>query len=129
MYGGTPHRYHLSNMLGTPRIGGAMKLIVMTLALALGACTTGEQMGKLREGMSPAEVSGVLGSPNGQTRSGDYLQYQYTNRLVSGWGWDRADFYALFEDDKLTAWGSGDVRQNQPNIHTIVPLQPFAPVQ
>jgi hypothetical protein len=54
------------------------------------------------------------------------IPYEYANALISGWSWDRADFYAVFEDDKLTQWGTGEVRQNQPNVGTLTVI-PFPP--
>ncbi|MGH9173484.1 MAG: hypothetical protein ACRD1H_03955, partial [Vicinamibacterales bacterium] len=59
-------------------------------------------------------------------RAGDLVGYQYTNRLISGWSWDRADYYAIFDKERLVRWGSGHVRQGTgPKIGTLVviPLQ------
>ena len=91
-----------------------MRYRMTTLALAiLAGCTTGENATSLREGMSPTQVEAIMGKPDGFQRSGDRVGYQYTNRLISGWGWDRADYYAIFQDDRLSQWGPGEVRQGQ----------------
>jgi hypothetical protein len=76
--------------------------------------------------MSPAEVEAVLGRPDGFERAGDFVGYQYADRLISGWSWDRADYYAIFENERLVRWGSGHVRQGTgPEFGTLVviPLQ------
>jgi hypothetical protein len=76
--------------------------------------------------MTRTEVEAIMGRPDGFQRSGDIVGYQYTDRLISGWSWNRADYYALFRDDRLTQWGPGEVRQGQgPNVGTlvVVPLQ------
>lgn len=75
--------------------------------------------------MTRAEVESVLGRPDGFQRSGSMVGYQYTNRLISGWSWDRADYYAVFDNDRLMQWGPGYVRQGQAPGSTlvVVPLQ------
>lgn len=89
------------------------RIIVAALAsTVMIGCTTGERIASLREGMTPAQVKDVMGAPTGQQRAGHMLRYDYTNALISGWAWDRADFYAVVENDKLTQWGTGEVRQN-----------------
>ena len=48
------------------------------------------------------------GKPEGQDgfrRGADMGGQRYTNRLVSGFRWDRADFYAVFQGDRLTSKG------------------------
>ncbi|MEK0084172.1 hypothetical protein [Benzoatithermus flavus] len=59
----------------------------------------------LREGMISARVEVLMGRPDSFQRSGDVVGYEYTNRLMSGWGWDRADHYAIFQEDRLVRWG------------------------
>ena len=44
---------------------------VVALALLATACATGERITKLREGMSPSEVTGILGDPTGVRRDGE----------------------------------------------------------
>jgi hypothetical protein len=93
----------------------------LLLVTILSACTAGESMSSLREGMSRAEVEAVLGRPDGFQRSDDQVGYQYANRLMSGWGWDRADYYALFDGGRLVQWGPGEIRTGSgPNVGTLV---------
>jgi hypothetical protein len=107
----------------------ARAIIIGALAgMAVLGCTTGERISGLQEGMTPAQVTDIMGAPTGQQRAGYVLRYEYTNALISGWSWDRADFYAVFENDKLTQWGTGEVRQNQPNVGTLT-VVPFPPGQ
>jgi len=40
--------------------------------------------------------------------------------LISGWSWDRADYFAILKGDKVTEYGSGEVREkNVGGIRTI----------
>ena len=92
----------------------------------LAACATGEKATQLREGMTQAEVEAILGRPDGYQHVGDYVGYQYTNRLISGWSWDKADYFAIFNKGRLTQWGPGQVRPgNGPNVGTliVIPIQ------
>jgi hypothetical protein len=92
------------------------KILMATAALMIlvtAACTLNDVMPSLQEGMSPTEVKAIMGSPTGQERVGNSLGMTWTNRMISGWGMDRTDAYAIFEDDKLISWGTGDVRQAQ----------------
>jgi hypothetical protein len=91
------------------------------MVVLLAGCATGEKVTSLHEGMTPDEVIAVLGRPTGFQRAGDMSGFQYTNRLISGWNWDRADYYALFKNDRLVQWGSGDVRvETSHNFSTLV---------
>lgn len=83
----------------------------LPMLLSLGACTTGEQISGLQEGMTRQQVESKLGRPDGFQRDGQLVRYQYTDRMISGWGWDRADYYAVFNDDRLVQWGTGNVRE------------------
>ncbi len=74
--------------------------------------------------MSKDEVVQVLGKPDGFKQSGDYIIYKYTNRLISGWSWDRADYSFIFKDDRLVEYGAGDVREkNVGGIHSVFVYQ------
>ena len=100
-----------------------MKGLVIAALLLIAACTTGEKVADLREGMTPDQVREVIGDPDGFQRVGDFVGFQYVNRLISGWSYDRADYYAIFENDRLTQWGAGQVRQGTgPNVSTLVVL-------
>lgn len=104
-----------------------MKPIILgLLALAFTGCTTGDRASEIELGMTPEQVIGVLGRPDGQSMQGSQLGYQYTNRLISGWSWDRADYVAIFTDGHLMSWGPGQVRPGSgPSFGTlvVVPLQ------
>lgn len=100
--------------------------VSITLLAAVGACTTGGSVAGLREGMTPGEVQAIMGRPDGMTRAGNRVGWQYANRLMSGWSWDQADYYAVFEDTRLAEWGAGQVRQNpgpQGAVLVVVPVR------
>ena len=93
-------------------------LLIITLFLA--SCVTGEKVPRLSEGMSKAEVMALLGRPDGFRRSGEYEALQYTNRLISGWSWDRTDYTVILKDEKLVEYGAGQVRQRDPNSNVLI---------
>jgi hypothetical protein len=89
-------------------------LVALIACLALAACATGERAAQLREGMSQAQVTDILGQPDRFERRGGRVAVAYVNRLISGWGHDRADYVMLFEDDRLASWGPLNVRHVAP---------------
>ena len=97
--------------------------ILGLMALILAACTTGDKVSNLETGMTPQQVVAILGRPDGQSRQGNQLGYQYTNRFISGWSPDKADYSLIFTDDRLTSWGTGQVRQGgNVGVLTVVPF-------
>jgi len=91
-----------------------MKKTLMLTCLALAGCATGEKVTSLQPGMTKAQVIRTMGQPSGYSAAGNTETLQYTNKLISGWSWDKADYYAVLVNGRLTSWGSGQVRQNQP---------------
>jgi hypothetical protein len=91
-------------------------------AACLFFCTTGEQIGDLRAGMTKDQVIAVLGRPDGFAQSGSTEALTYSNRLMSGFSWDRADYHVILSSSLVTAYGPGTVRQNSApgNIRTLV---------
>ena len=87
-----------------------------------GCATMGTKMTKLNEGMTKQQVINTLGNPDGFQRAGEYEALRYSNRLMSGWSWDRADYFAVLRNERLVEWGPGEIRQNQPNVLVLVPL-------
>ena len=79
-------------------------------------------MATIREGLSKAEVIDILGSPDGFQRTGEYEALRYTNRLLSGWSWDRADYTVILKGNRVLEYGPGPVRQRDPNTLIFVPL-------
>lgn len=87
------------------------RLVSFILILVLSGCVAGEKATRISPGMTKQEVFRVMGKPDGyQEREGHEI-YKYTNRLISGWSWDRADYSFIFKDDRLIEYGSGDVRE------------------
>jgi hypothetical protein len=82
----------------------------------------GKRMTKVNEGMTKQEVIKTLGKPDGFQRSGEYEALKYSNRLMSGWSWDRADYYAILKNERLIEYGAGEIRQNSANVLVLVPL-------
>lgn len=95
-------------------------VLVLTLSAALFGCVIGERMQNVREGMSKDEVIGLLGNPDGFQRSGDYEALRYTNRLISGWSWDRADYNVILRNGRVVEYGPGQVRQRDPTTSTLI---------
>lgn len=99
-----------------------MRRLAFALALVvpLSACVTGERMRSIREGMSKDEIIATLGNPDGFQRSGDYEALGYTNRLISGWSWDRADYNVILRNGRVVEYGAGQVRQREPNTNILI---------
>lgn len=97
---------------------------ILTIALLLSACATGEKVrSQLQEGMPKQDIIAALGKPDGFQRVGDFESLTYKNRLVSGWSWDRADYTVILQNGRVIQWGAGEVRQNGPNTIILVPTQ------
>lgn len=87
-------------------------LALMWLVALLSGCVTDEKVrGGIIEGMSKAQVIGTLGKPDGFKRAGEFEALQYTNRLISGWSWDRTDYTVILRNDRVVEYGPGEVRQ------------------
>lgn len=86
------------------------KILVVGLFVLLAGCTTGEKIHNVQVGMTKAQVVAMLGTPDGDAVNGNKEQIQYSNRLASGWGWDKGDYYVTFEDGKVVQYGSGEIR-------------------
>ncbi len=93
------------------------------LSIILAGCATGETITRLSPGMSQAEVVRVMGRPDGLQREGEHTVLRCTNRLISGWSRDRADYFVILKNDELTAFGPGEVREkNVGGVNTLLIL-------
>lgn len=102
-----------------------MRKLVITLVFATIAagCATGEQIRGVREGMLRGEVVSILGNPDGFQRQGEYEALRYTNRLISGWSWDRTDYTVIVRNGRVVEYGAGQVRQRDPSTLILVPVR------
>lgn len=103
-----------------------MKKMVLAIisVLFITACATGEIIRKnVQEGMTKSEITSLLGNPDGFQRNGDSEALLYTNRLISGWSWDRTDYTVILENGRVVQYGSGQVRQNSPNTLVLIPIR------
>ena len=67
------------------------KQIVIALGMFfLVGCMHGEKIRDIHPGMSVDELYAQMGPHEGYKKSGVTEVYSYYNKLVSGWGWDRA---------------------------------------
>lgn len=99
-------------------------VLFFVISLLLSGCVTGERVrGGVQEGMSKQQVISELGNPDGFQRSGEYEALLYTNRLISGWSWDRTDYTIILQNGRVVQYGTGQVRQNGPNMLILVPLR------
>lgn len=101
------------------------KVLFIAVLSALTACATGERIVRLDPGMSKHQVIEVMGRPDGFKAEGEYEILRYTNRLISGWSWDRADYNVILKDGKLVEYGAGEVRTKQVGTSTILFLAPI----
>ena len=93
---------------------------VIAMLLFVSGCIVGKQMASVKEGMSKNEVLSILGNPDGFQRSGDYEALRYTNRLISGWSWDRTDYTVILKNGQVIEYGPGQVRQRDPNTGVLI---------
>jgi hypothetical protein len=104
-------------MRGIRRIGFAL---LAPLTLLVTSCVTGEKMSSLNPGMTKAQVIATLGRPDGYQSEGEYEVLKYTNKLVSGFSWDKADYYAILRGGKLIEYGAGHVRQDESHKFVLI---------
>ena len=77
-------------------------------------------MTKISPGSFQENVFEILGKPDGFRTEGEYSILKYSNRLISGWSWDRADYFVIIKDKKVVAYGPGEVREkNVGGIHSV----------
>ena len=87
------------------------------------SCAHGSKMRKLNPGMTKQKVIKILGKPDGYKISGEYEALKYANKLMSGWSWDRADYYAILKNGILIEYGAGEIREKENNVIILVPLR------
>lgn len=102
------------------------KAMVGVAVVLLAGCATGEKIGRIEPGMSRAQVNSIMGAPDGYQQQSGYEVLKYSNRMMSGWSWDRSDYYVLLQNDKVTEYGNGTVREKTPNsgVLVVVPVRP-----
>ena len=96
-------------MLKTIIIAGLVAIAAPTAAWAFCPpfCVTGDQMSNIRAGMNKAQVITLLGQPDGYAQSGSTEALTYSNRLMSGFSWDRADYQVILTSGLVTAYLGG----------------------
>lgn len=100
------------------------KLLPLLLLGVLAGCAMGQTVrNDIRIGMTKEQVIAVMGRPDGIRKSGESEALEYANGLVSGWSWDRADYYIILKDGKVTSYGPGEVRQESPGVLILVPVR------
>jgi len=97
-----------------------MKQIYCFILLMFLGCATGEQIKNVSPGMSKNEVISLLGKPDSYKKMGDVEVYSYTNRLISGWSHDRADYHVVIENGVVSQYGAGEVRVKEGPTQTII---------
>lgn len=110
------------------------KLLLAFIAVMLAGCVTGQSVRQLSPGMSRAEVIEIMGAPDGVQTNGSSEVLKYANRLMSGFSWDKTDYFVTLQDGRVTQYGNGEVRQSAPpqfNIpqSTYAPAAPMAPIR
>ena len=94
-------------------------LYVFTIVIMLSSCFTGEKISNLYPGMSKQEVIDELGRPDGFANENGVEIFKYTNRLMSGWAWNRADYIAKFKNNKLIEYGANKIREHGSPLSSI----------
>lgn len=90
------------------------------VAVLLSGCATGENIARLEPGMTRPQVDSVMGRPDGYQQRDGYEILKYSNRLMSGWSWDRSDYVVLMKDGHVVEYGNGVVRERSPNTGMLI---------
>lgn len=82
-------------------------------------------MVRVKPGLSKDEVTRLLDNPDGCHSRGEYESLRYSNRLISGWGWDGGDHFVDLNDAKVKEYGPGEMRQanHGSNLLVLVPAR------
>lgn len=83
-------------------------IVPMALILIVGCKSPifGERFQKyVGPGMNSKEVKSILGNPDGYEQKGDLELYTYSNKMMSGWGWDKATYQVIFRNDRVIQYG------------------------
>ena len=98
-----------------------MELKIMILAtMVFGCATTGERMQNLSLGMSKSQVEREIGRSDGAEVVDSRQCFIYLDRLISGWGMNRADYRICFEDGRLAEYKAIAVRERKPTASTLL---------
>lgn len=88
-----------------------MRKYLLIGCLFLCSCTTMRyRMTRLDLNMTEKQTLNKLGHPDSKKVIDGYELWGYSNRIITGWAWDRADFYVILKDQKLVAYGMGEAR-------------------
>ena len=91
-----------------------MKIYGYAMILILSGCASpifGERFrAVIAPGMTTSEVKSALGNPDGYERNGELELFSYTDRMVSGWGWDKGNYKVLFKEGKAIQYGIDSMR-------------------
>ncbi|WP_143596866.1 hypothetical protein [Tatumella sp. OPLPL6] len=88
------------------------KILLFPLVLALASCATGEKFSNLSVGMSKSQVVSTIGKPDGDAINDNVELLSYSNRMMSGWSYDKADYQVILKDNKVIEYGVVNVRQD-----------------
>jgi len=90
-----------------------MKKVILSFAVLflLSGCATGERWSEIDEGMSKEQVKLILGKQDQiEKRDNGWSIHYYKNRLISGFSWDKTDYYVVYNPDgKVDSYGHGAV--------------------
>lgn len=92
--------------------------------LLVPSCAFGPKMQQIDPGMNEAQVIQLLGQPDGLITDGDYRALQWADRMMDSWNNARADYWVIFEANRIVAYGPGEVRPGQrPQTLMLLPIQ------
>lgn len=98
----------------------AIALVFLAIASSATGQAFGNKIKRIDLGMSRIEVIEILGKPDGVRTHENVVALTYADRLMSGVKWTRADYVVILTDDKVTEYGLGEIRTNNPNTGAFV---------
>lgn len=88
------------------------KLLLIPFIFVITSCATGEKFSNLSVGMSKRQVVSTIGKPDGDAINDNVELLSYSNRMMSGWSYDKADYQVILKDNKVIEYGVVNVRQD-----------------
>lgn len=96
------------------------KFVLLGISLVFLTGAFGGKIKRLEPGMDRAQVVKLLGNPDGVRRHENVEALTYADRLMSGFKWSRADYVIVLVDGRVTEYGPGEIRSNNPNTGTFI---------
>jgi hypothetical protein len=85
--------------------------VLYLVGFILVGCATGEKWTQIEEGMTKNDVREAIGKQDEiEKKSNGWSVHWYKNRLISGWSWDKTDYFVIYDPNgRVDTYGHGAV--------------------